>query len=347
MSNLKEKRDSASAASTKRRWSKRLRDEEAKVYLELCDKAKLSEEQTIVVKVLCDMNCSQNAKPPSLESLGAFEEELSQETKNALTLASSSTTALERSKEKSKFRYCLTCTLATAIERDPKNKSGKALAAKLREDAASLFWSTRKGDDMIHNSPGSPDWFHASMLPFLASSFSQLEMVDKVDETSERLNCVQELVGNFTNPTGPPDATAADVAWNGKDIEYKMFVRSSPDLIAWLSQVFTLLYAFVIIVYFWVLHPGCNVTLDRNVYFSHGISRHKENVSAGLMALLMSIEETPPEVKVCILFQDIDRLGVDPEFASKLIELLERRPNTELISVGQIFPAKAQNTESI
>jgi len=50
----------------------------------------------------------------------------------------------------------------------------------------------------------------------------------------------------------------------------------------------------------------------------------------------MSVYETPPERKVIVLFEDINRLGVDPVFVSIfIIDVLRRRPNTELVSLRQ------------
>ena len=196
----------------KNRVAMAIRKKEAAVYLTMCKKAGVSLEATKAIEILCNMHVSEKAKPPTLEQLDSLGDIVSEVTKADFTVFIDKKTAYTcKKKKKYAFKYHLCVDVATALEKSVKNKHGKALVAKLWDDADNkYFWGTAKGDSISDTSRISGDggrafsqqWFLPSVLGKVAKAFCQLEIVDSVEENNEKANKIRDLLGKVERSEG-------------------------------------------------------------------------------------------------------------------------------------------------
>ena len=134
---------------------------------------------------------------------------------------------------------------------------------------------------------------------------------------------------------GNKDPHWKETPWNKKNVHYKMLPRTSTGNFSWFPQIFTLLYACYVMIFIWRLHPDCNVTLDRCVYHSKDQSRHEMNKSDAIIAFLLSIMDIPLDHLVRIVVTDANRIGVVLAYSMALAEILQFRPNLEIVCINQ------------
>jgi hypothetical protein len=128
--------------------------------------------------------------------------------------------------------------------------------------------------------------------------------------------------------------------WDGINIHYMFIPRCSPesfDYGCWLSQTFTLLYAFVLENHAWRVHGSqCIVTLHKQVYLAKNHSRNKSLFqNPAFKALLDSIRQIPLKHRIVVFVSDINRFGVIEKKVLPILQLLDGRPNLMVVPIRQ------------
>ncbi len=204
------------------RWRRarvKLKKAETAVYITHATKAELSTNQIKALELLCKMNETKYAKPPKQQQLetllgGA----LSEETKGALSAYNNAKKQEAQSLAKTEFVYHLMTDMADEFGKNATNESGKALTAKLADNYNRKYWSTQKGKNADRCNAAVPhrEWFFPSIIRQIATAFSQLVIVDSVDENDERIKKISKLLDEIESSEGDERKKKIHDFWRNK-----------------------------------------------------------------------------------------------------------------------------------
>lgn len=210
---VRRKRENKNAAA------KKLMKEEAKVYAYFAEKGNLSPTMKEAVNLLGKLKTSEREKPPVLTWLDTLPRYVpSEETKAALSKYHDVTEREHKSNAKADFVYLLTRDLAEDIGKNTTNKSARALSAKLLDDCDRKYWKTKKGKTMMERSKEravSPDeYFFPWLIRQAVAVFSQLVVVDTVDEDDEDIIKTRQLLAEIKKAKGNDKKKLIKDLWN-------------------------------------------------------------------------------------------------------------------------------------
>lgn len=194
---------------------------ETEVYKTFATNAGLSTKVIKAVELLCTMNGSQRAKIPTQQQLetllGAT---FTEETKRALFDYNKAKTPEAKCYAKAEFTYYLTRDIADEVGRKATNENAKALAAKLADDYNKKYYSTEKGQKAGRSKSSAVvahrEWFLPSFIRHIATAFSQLVIVDTVDENDEDIKKISKLLDEIESAEGDERKKMIRAFWRNK-----------------------------------------------------------------------------------------------------------------------------------
>ena len=114
----------------------------------------------------------------------------------------------------------LTRDIADEVGRKATNENAKALAAKLADDYNKKYWQTKKGRNADRSKSSAAvahrEWFFPSFIRHIATAFSQLVIVDTVDENDEDIKKISKLLDEIESSEGDERKKKIHDFWRNK-----------------------------------------------------------------------------------------------------------------------------------